>query len=127
MFNKKHQKNKKYFQAIAVMVGYIVGVGMFGLPYLTVRSGWLVFVVLLVVLGLAQYLVHLIYANMIVINGSFHRLPGYVGQYLGLKGKWAVFIAKLIGNYGSLLAYIIISSICTRSVSGSKTIPYNTC
>ena len=115
---KKHQKNKKYFQAIAVMVGYIVGVGMFGLPYLTVRAGWLVFVVLLVVLGLAQYFLQLIYANIIVTNGSFHRLPGYVEKYLGLKGKWAVFPAKLIGNYGALLAYIIISSIFLRQLLG---------
>jgi len=116
---KKHQKNKRYFQAIAVMVGYIVGVGMFGLPYLTVRAGWLVFIILMIVLGLAQYLIHLVYANMIVISRSFHRLPGYVEKYLGLKGKWAVFIAKLIGNYGALLAYIIISSIFLRQLLGT--------
>ena len=52
------------------MVGYIVGVGMFGLPYLTVRAGWLSFIILLAVLGSAQYLIHLVYANMIVINIS---------------------------------------------------------
>ena len=116
MFKKNHKKNKRYFQAIAVMVGYIIGVGMFGLPYLTVRAGWLTFIILLAVLGPAQYLLHLIYANMIVINRSFHRLPGYVEKYLGLKGKWAVFPAKLIGNCGSLLAYIIISSIFLRQL-----------
>ncbi|MCK4745115.1 hypothetical protein KAS41_03560 [Candidatus Parcubacteria bacterium] len=116
MFKKNHKKNKRYFQAIAVMVGYIIGVGMFGLPYLTVRAGWLVFIILLAVLGPAQYLLHLIYANMIVINRSFHRLPGYVEKYLGLKGKWAVFAAKLIGNYGALIAYIIISSIFLRQL-----------
>ena len=116
MFNKKHKKTKRYFQAIAVMVGYIVGVGMFGLPYLTVRAGWIVFAILLIVLGLAQYFVQLIYANMIVISRSFHRLPGYVEKYLGLKGKWSVFAAKLIGNYGALLAYIIISSIFLRQL-----------
>ncbi|MCK5319760.1 hypothetical protein KAJ61_00035 [Candidatus Parcubacteria bacterium] len=116
MFKKNHKKNKRYFQAIAVMVGYIIGVGMFGLPYLTVRSGWLVFIILLAILGPAQYLLHLIYANMIVINRSFHRLPGYVEKYLGLKGKWAVFAAKLIGNYGALIAYIIISSIFLRQL-----------
>lgn len=116
MFKKKHQKTKRYFQAIAVMIGYIVGVGMFGLPYLTVRAGWLAFIILLAVLGSAQYLIHLVYANMIVINRSFHRLPGYVEKYLGAKGKWAVFAAKLLGNYGALLAYIIISSIFLRQL-----------
>jgi amino acid permease len=105
--NKKF--DKKYWQAVAVMIGYIVGVGMFGLPFVTAKSGILVFLVYLFVLGFIQYFVHLIYANMIVVTESYHRLPGYVGKYLGLKGKTLVAIAKLLGNYGALLAYIIIS------------------
>ncbi len=102
---------KKYFQAIAVMVGYVIGVGMFGLPFLISRAGLLAFFVLLVVLSLAQYLIHLIYANLILVTNGYHRLPGYVGIYFGKKGKNLVFIAKLIGSYGALLAYIIITGI----------------
>lgn len=93
------------------MIGYIVGVGMFSLPFLVVRSGWLAFVVWFLILGSVQYLVHLVYASMIVAHPGYHRLPGYVGKYLGHKGKWAVFIAKIFGNYGSVLAYLIISAI----------------
>lgn len=105
----KHHLNKKYWQAVAVMLGYIVGVGMFGLPFVTAKSGVLLFFLYLIGLGIVQYLVHLIYANMIVVTEGYHRLPGYVGMYLGQGGKTAVACAKLFGNYGALLAYIIIS------------------
>jgi len=104
-------KDKNYWQAVAVMIGYIVGVGMFSLPFLIARSGWLVFLILFSVLGLVQYLVHLIYASVIVANPGYNRLPGYVYKYLGYKGKWLAFFAKVFGNYGSILAYLIISSI----------------
>lgn len=84
---------------------------MFGLPYLTAQAGYAAFFIFLITLGLAQYMIHLIHANMIVATASYHRLPGYVGIYLGEKSKWMVFIAKLTGNIGALLAYIIIVGI----------------
>lgn len=107
----KIKKDKNYWQAVAVMIGYIVGVGMFSLPFLIARSGWLVFVVMFLGLGSVQYLIHLIYANVIIANPGYHRLPGYVSKYLGHKGKLLAFFAKIFGNYGSILAYLIISSI----------------
>ena len=93
------------------MIGYIIGVGMFGLPFLVSRSGLLAFFVLLLVLGLMQYFLHLIYANLIVVTEEYHRLPGYAGKYLGKNGKRLAVTAKLTGNYGALLAYIIITGI----------------
>jgi len=102
---------KNYYQALATMIGYMVGVGMFGLPFLVSRAGVFTFVILLLGLGAIQYLTHLIYANMIVATESYHRLAGYAGIYLGKKGRIIVFIAKIFGNIGGLLAYIIITGI----------------
>ncbi len=115
---KGFKRDKTYFQAIAVMVGYIIGVGMFSLPYIVSKAGIYVFFVYLIGLGLIQYLIHLIYANVVVATHSFHRLPGYVGKYLGRKGKTAVFISQLISNFGGLLAYIIISGIFLHQLFG---------
>lgn len=111
-------KDKKYFQAVAVMVGYTIGVGIFSLPYLIERGGVITFLVFIVLLGFAQYLVQLIYANLIIVTKNFHRLPGYVGIYLGNKGKLAVFIAGLIGDGGALIAYIIITGIFLNQLLG---------
>ncbi|MBU4375113.1 hypothetical protein KKH38_01260 [Patescibacteria group bacterium] len=108
---QKTKRPKNYYLAAAVMVGYIIGVGMFGLPFLVSRAGLLSFIILIAALGLVQYLLHLIYANLIVVTEGYHRMPGYAEIYLGRRGKIIVFIAKLVGNCGALLAYIIITGI----------------
>jgi len=107
------EKNNRFkmFQAVAVMVGYIVGVGMFGLPYLTTKAGFIAFFLFLIGLGFIQYLIHLVYSNLIIVTDSFHRLPGYVEKYLGKKAKNIAFASKMIGNYGALLAYFILIGI----------------
>ncbi len=108
----QQQKNdKKQLQAIAVMIGYIIGVGMFGLPYLVIRAGILPFLFFLVLLLPVQYLLHLIYASMIINTKTYHRLPGYTGIYLGDGAKIFIFMAKMVGNMGALLAYIIITGV----------------
>ena len=93
------------------MTGYIIGVGMFSLPFLFHKSGILVYFLFLLVLLPAQYVLHLIYANLIIVTKNFHRLPGYTEIYLGKKGKGIVFFAKVFGNYGALIAYIIVTGI----------------
>ena len=109
MTDKK--KVKHFWRAVAVMIGYVIGVGMFGLPFLISRSGLLAFFVFLVVLGPIQLMLHKIYASIILATESYHRLPGYTEKYIGKRWKIIVFIAKMFGNYGALLAYIIITGI----------------
>jgi len=109
---------KNYFQAIAVMVGYVIGVGMFGLPFLISRAGLLSFFVILIILAFVQHFIHLIYANVILETPSSHRMAGYAGIYLGKFWKQVTFLAKLIGNYGALLAYIIITGIFLNQLLG---------
>ena len=105
------KNNKKFFQATAVMIGYIIGVGMFGLPYLVSKAGLVPFFFFIAILLPVQYLLHLVYASMIISTRTFHRLPGYTGIYLGEGAKMFVFIAKMVGNMGALLAYIIITGV----------------
>ncbi len=102
-------KTRDLIHSIAVMVGYIIGVGMFGLPYLTARAGLVSFFVWLGLLGAMQYFFHLLYGNIITETKEFHRMPGYAGIYLGAKGKYISFAAKMLGSFGALLAYIILA------------------
>ncbi len=113
------KRHENYYEAVAVMIGYIVGVGVFSLPFFTAKSGLIVFLVLLFGLGAVQYFIHLIYANLIIITKNFHRMPGYIEIYLGTKGKIVVFVAKMIGNTGALVAYIIITGIFLYELLGS--------
>lgn len=103
--------NKNYFHALATMIGYVVGVGMFSLPFIAVKSGIIPFILLLIGLTFVQYLIHIIYANIIIATPSEHLLPGYTGIYLGRAGKMIVFLANMFSNFGALLAYIIVNGI----------------
>lgn len=114
----KTKSPKNYYLATAVMLGYIIGVGMFGLPWVVSRAGVLTFGFFIISLGLVQYLLHLIYAHVILVTKTYHRLPGYAGVYLGKKGRALVFVAKLLGNYSALLAYIIITGIFLNQLLG---------
>ncbi len=102
---------KNFFKAVAVMVGYIIGVGMFSLPYLISKAGLFSFFIFLMIIVPTQYFLFLIYSSIIISTHSYHRLTGYARIYLGKTGEIIVFIAKMIGSYGALLAYIIITGI----------------
>ena len=102
---------KNFYKALAVLVGYIIGVGMFGLPFLASRSGIGTVVFFVITLGLVQHFLHLIYANVILVTKEYHQLPGYAGLYLGPAGKRVSGAAKVVGDFGALLAYIIITGI----------------
>lgn len=104
-------KNKKFWEALAIMVGYAIGVGMFGLPFITAQAGLASFIFFLLFLALVQYTLYLIYGNIIFSTKTAHRLPGYTAIYLGKKWKVVVFVARLIGNYGAMIAYIVITGI----------------
>ena len=115
---KKQTNKKNFYLAVAVMIGYIIGVGMFGLPYLVSKAGIISFVVLILIIGFIQHLLHLIYANLILVTRKYHRMPGYAGVYLGRKGKVIITISKFVGNFGALLAYIIITGIFLKQLLG---------
>lgn len=100
---------KRTTSALATIIGYVIGVGMFGLPYLTMKSGLLVFFVLLLFLGFVQYMLHLIYANVILETEGSHRMAGYAEIYVGRAGKYLTLAANVLGGIGAMLAYIIVT------------------
>ena len=113
-----NKRENNFYYATAVMIGYIIGVGMFGLPYVVAKAGLVIFFVFIIGFSLIAYLLHLIYADTIISTDSDHRLPGYAAKYLGEGGKYLAFSAKMIGNLGALLAYIIITGIFLHELLG---------
>ncbi len=101
--------NKNFFYATAILIGTIVGAGMFGIPYVVAQSGFLIGAIFLLVLTAVSLLIHLIYGEIVCRTREKHRLVGYAGYYLGKKGKIIITFSLLFGLYGALLVYIIIS------------------
>ncbi|MFA4833630.1 MAG: aromatic amino acid transport family protein [Patescibacteria group bacterium] len=103
--------SKNYFHAVATLAGTIIGVGMFSIPFVINKAGIILLFVYLPLLGAVQYFLHKIYAEIILSTEEKHRLPGYAEKYISKKGKVISLIIGLVGDYGALLAYIIVGGI----------------
>ncbi|MFH1509135.1 MAG: aromatic amino acid transport family protein [bacterium] len=101
-----HTKNN-FLGAIAILIGNIVGAGVFGLPYVVSRAGFLAGLVHLVILGFVVWITTLAYGEVVLRTKSKHQLPGYAERYLGKWGKGIVMFSLIFGIYGALIAYAI--------------------
>ncbi|MBU1177245.1 MAG: aromatic amino acid transport family protein [Patescibacteria group bacterium] len=122
--NSKLSKNSNFFQALAILTGTIIGVGLFSLPYITAKVGIFTMLVYFLVLGAVTSLIGLFYGEIALRTKGLHRLPGYAGKYLGKRAKVISFISNTLGLTGAILAYLIIGgrflgSIFQSSFGGS--------
>lgn len=99
--------NRKFLYAVFTLVGMIIGVGIFGIPYAASKAGVLIGLFYLVTLAGIILLVHLFYGEIILRTSSEHGLVGYAQIYLGRWGKKIAGAAVIFEFYGALLAYLI--------------------
>lgn len=102
--------NRKFIYSVAVLIGSMVGVGIFGLPYAFAKVGFLAGIFFLILIALSTVLVNLMYGEVILRTHAKHQLLGYTRRYLGPTFEKLVFFSAVLGGYVGLLAYIIISS-----------------
>lgn len=106
----------KFLQAVLILSGMIIGVGMFGIPFSFAAAGfWLGALELAVLTGLMA-LIHLLYARIILATPLPHRLPGYVRLHLGGYAEVLAVLSSFFGIIGSLLAYILVGSIFLHNI-----------
>jgi amino acid permease len=97
-----------FFEALAVFVGTIIGVGIFGLPYIASKVGFLVVVFYFLVLIFLTVIIHLLFGEVSRDTHKIARIPGYAEEYLGKKwGRFSLIVSSL-GLIGALLAYLIL-------------------
>ncbi|HVZ11234.1 MAG TPA: aromatic amino acid transport family protein [Candidatus Paceibacterota bacterium] len=124
-------KNRKFWAAVAALVGGTVGVGIFGMPFAFAKAGFWIGAAFLIPIALATLLVNLMYGEVILRTHDKHQLMGYAGRYLGPFFKGIVFFSATLTGYAALLAYIIIAgdflnSIFSQFFYGSLTM-YSIC
>ncbi|KKS23646.1 MAG: hypothetical protein A2606_01375 [Candidatus Yanofskybacteria bacterium RIFOXYD1_FULL_42_10] len=102
-------KDKTFLRSAAVLVGTMVGVGVFGIPFTFAKAGfWVGFLFLIFIAGITL-LTDFMYGEIILRTQAKHQLVGYAQIYLGPFFKKAVFFTAALSTYAALLAYIIIS------------------
>jgi len=94
--------------ALSTFSGTIIGVGLFGLPYITAKIGFMPMVFYFLFLGTIMIIIQLIYGEITLRTVENHRLPGYSKIYLNKWAEKIVYCTTSIGLTGALLAYIIV-------------------
>jgi len=97
-----------FVKALSVFVGTIIGVGIFGLPWVAAKSGFFVLLSYFLLIGAVALVIHLIVGDIIIGTKEKHRFPGYVYKYLGKRWGRISLVSMCFGLFGAQLAYLII-------------------
>ena len=101
-------KNKNFYYAIASLVGATIGVGIFGIPYVVAKTGFIWGMLCLIFLGLVSLLINLLYGEVVLATKENHRLIGYAKKYLSKWEQKIAIFAFIFSCYGAILAYLIV-------------------
>jgi len=99
---------KSFLFALSILIGTIVGAGIFGIPYVIEKSGIVPGFFYFLVLGGAVLLIHLFFGEIILRTKENCRLVGLSQKYLGNWGKRLITASVIIGVTGALLAFLIL-------------------
>lgn len=102
------RKKIEFLKTLAVFTATIIGVGIFGLPYVAMKSGFLIMVLYFIAAAFLTIVVHCLLGEVACDTHKIARIPGYAGEYIGPKAKKIAFIISSLGLIGALLAYLIL-------------------
>lgn len=97
-------------EAIAALVGTIIGAGVFTLPYVAKLSGLILAIFWLVVVSFIILFLHLAFGEIVLRTKDNYRLPGYTGYYLGTPAKKFILITTFLTFSISLLIYLLLGT-----------------
>lgn len=100
-------KHLIFAEAIATLVGTIIGAGVLAIPYAIQKAGFLTGLLDLVILSAVVIFLHLYVGEVVLRTRGNYQLPGYAERYLGKKGKMLMTFMTASIIYGALTAYMI--------------------
>ncbi len=112
-------KVNNFWYATATLTGTIVGVGMFGLPFVASRAGFFVALAYLAVFAAVFVLLHLMFGEIMLRTNERHRFPGYAGLYVGKAAKRFLALVGFVGLSGGMLVYILVGATFLEEVTGN--------
>ena len=98
----------KIIYAISTLSSTIIGVGLFGLPYVTLQVGFWLILGYFLVLGTLVILVHQFFGELALATPDLKRLPGFAKYHLGKWAEKIAFLSSILGVFGAILAYLIV-------------------
>ena len=102
--------SRRFWEVAAILTAATVGDGIFALPFVFLKSGWLLGLLYLAILAAIVTGAHVVYLKTLEKVGEKERLLGLARKYFGASGFWIGFAAIVLGLLLTLVAYIILGS-----------------
>lgn len=96
------------FQGAKPLIGSVVGVGIFGLPFAISQAGSGLGLLILLLVGALNMVTLLAYGDLLLARNGHGRFISVVEQELGLPGKMLAIVAFFGSLWGAMLAYIVL-------------------
>src|SRR3989338_6323757 len=94
-----HLNNRQFFLSVSTLIGTVIGIGIFGVPFVFAKSGFLTGVLFLIILTAITLIIHLAFGEIILRTNGNHQITGYAEAYLGSKWKNIVLFSFVMGIY----------------------------
>lgn len=98
---------KHLLEAISTLIGFTIGAGILGIPFVVAKAGFLTGILNILILGILILTLNLYLGEVTLRTKGIHQLTGYAKIYLGKAGHCLMIVAFVIFSYGALVAYII--------------------
>lgn len=99
---------KKWAASTGMVVAATVGSGIFAIPYVIQRAGWLLALAYFIILIAVVTLSHVLYFRTLAVRGGKKRLLGLAEEYFGRTGFWLAFFSIVIGLSLGFVGYLIL-------------------
>jgi len=116
------KEGSKLVEAVMLLMGTIIGAGVLGIPYVVAKSGFILGLANILVLGFILLLLNLYIGEVTLRTKGNHMLAGYADKYLGKWGKWLMTLTAMLGVYGALTAYAIGEGNVLSALFGGPTL-----
>ena len=100
--------NFPFWRSVGTMIGSIVGVGVFGLPFAISQAGFPLGLLMLFLIAGMMTGMQLMYAEVAIQTEGDHQLVGYVREWLGETWSWIAVAALFSSLAGAMVAYLIV-------------------
>jgi tyrosine-specific transport protein len=107
---------KQLWRGIRPLLGTVVGVGIFGLPYAFAHVGFVFGLTALLAVGALSLMALLLYGDLVLVRPGHGRYLTVVGHDLSLFERGLATLAYFGSHYGALLAYIIVGGSFAHAI-----------
>ncbi len=114
-----------FWEAMAAMVGAMIGAGVLGLPYVISQVGFILGFLMLIILGVAAVILNLMFTEVVLRTTASHQIAGYAKKYLGVIPYRIEILSTLVGAYGGLTTYLIGQGVVLSVLFGGKALIYS--